>query len=106
MRYAIFACHILAATSLSFAESPPEKDEILSYKGLDRPFRINKVNLLWEKARLKLTEGKLKSLYSELKMQDKQELTLKRVRAEQGDKDGAMEAEVRAEQGDKDGAME
>ena len=99
MRYAIFACHLLAATSLSFADFPPNqfaaKDDILSYKGLDRPFRMNKVNLLWEKARLKLTEGKLKSLYSELKMQDKQELTLKRVRAEQGDKDGAMEAEVR-----------
>merc|ERR1712117_476133 len=97
MRYAIFACHILAATS--FPDFPPSqfatKDDILSYKGLDRPFRMNKVNLLWEKARLKLTEGKLKSLYSELKMQDKQELTLKRVRAEQGDKDGAMEAEVR-----------
>merc|ERR1712117_804588 len=69
MRYAIFACHLLAATS--FADFPPNqfaaKDEILSYKGLD----------------------------GELKTQDKHELTLKRVRAEQGDKDGAMEAEVR-----------
>ena len=88
-------CYLLAATLVSIVESSPDKDEILSYKGLERPFRMNKVNLLWEKARLKLTEGKLQSLYSELKMQDKQELTLKRVRAEQGDKEGAMEAEVR-----------
>ena len=95
VRHALVLCHLLAATLISNVESSPDKDEILSYKGLERPFRMNKVNLLWEKARLKLTEGKLQSLYNELKMQDKQELTLKRVRAEQGDKEGAMEAEVR-----------
>jgi len=95
VRHAFVVCYLLAATLVSIVESSPDKDEILSYKGLERPFRMNKVNLLWEKARLKLTEGKLQSLYSELKMQDKQELTLKRVRAEQGDKEGAMEAEVR-----------
>ena len=92
---ALVAFHLLAFILISLVESSPGKDEILSYKALERPFRMNKVNLLWEKARLKLTEGKLQSLYNELKMQDKQELTLKRVRAEQGDKEGAMEAEVR-----------
>ena len=46
-----------------------EKDEILSYKSLDgNPFRMQKVNLLWDKARKTLTEGKLKLLYSALKV--------------------------------------
>lgn len=71
------------------------KDEIKSYKVLEKPFRMNKVNLLWEKARLKLSESKLVSLYSELKIQDKEELTLKRLKAEAGDKDGTMEAQIR-----------
>ncbi len=78
------------------ADDDSDKDEILSYKSQERPFRMNKVNLLWEKARLRLTEGKLKTLYSELKVQDKEELTLKRLRADpQGDKDGLREAQVR-----------
>ncbi len=53
------------------------------------------MNLLWEKARRSLTEGKLQLLYSELKLQDKEEATLKRVKSEAGDKDGALEASVR-----------
>ena len=93
MRALIFS--LLVAALICRSDSLPDKDEILSYKALERPFRMNKVNLLWEKARLKLTEGKLQNLYNELKTHDKQELTLKRVRAEQGDKEGAMEAEVR-----------
>jgi hypothetical protein len=72
-----------------------DKDKILSYKGVERPFRMNKVNLLWEKARLKLTEGKLMRLYSDLMLHDKEELTLKRLLAEQGDKDGMRNAQVR-----------
>lgn len=44
--------------------------------------------IVWDKARLKLelTESKLSRLYSELKIQDKEELTLKRLKAEGGDK--------------------
>ena len=43
---------------------------------------------MWDKARLnlELAESKLKKLYSELKIQDKEELTLKRLKAEGGDK--------------------
>lgn len=43
----------------------------------------------------RLTEPKLKSLYSDLSIQDKEEITLKRVRGEGGDKDGLKEAELR-----------
>jgi hypothetical protein len=43
---------------------------------------------VWDKARLnlELTENKLGRLFSELKLQDKEELTLKRLKAEGGDK--------------------
>lgn len=85
----------LMVTSQVMDDSYPPKDEILNYGSLDKPFRIQKVNLLWEKARKKLAEGKLKLLYSELKLQDKEELTLKKLKAESGDKDGMREAEVR-----------
>ena len=53
------------------------------------------MNLLWEKAKKSLTDGKLERLFSVLKLQDKEELTLKRLKADMGDKDGLREAEVR-----------
>lgn len=43
----------------------------------------------------RLTETKLKSLFGELKIHDKEEITYKRIRAEQGDKEGLKEAELR-----------
>ena len=74
---------------------PDSKGPIKSYAGVENPFRMQKVNLLWEKSRTKLTESKLEKLYSELKVQDKDELTLKKLRGEGSDKDGSKEAEVR-----------
>jgi len=74
---------------------PDSKGPIKSYAGVESPFRMQKVNLLWEKARTKLTESKLERLYSELKVQDKDELTLKKLRGEGSDKDGSKDAEVR-----------
>jgi len=71
-----------------------DKDPIVSYTSLDSPFRMQKVNLLWEKARKNLSEGKLQLLYSELKLQDKEEAALKLLKADQGDKDGSVEAQV------------
>jgi hypothetical protein len=43
---------------------------------------------VWDKARLslELAESKLRTLHSQLKLQDKEELTLKRLKAEGGDK--------------------
>jgi len=76
----------------------PDKDKIVNYAALENPFRMQKINLVWEKARLKLglAEKKLAKLYIDLKMQDKEELTLKRHQAEGGDKDGLREADIRA----------
>ncbi|XP_064105454.1 alpha-2-macroglobulin receptor-associated protein-like [Macrobrachium nipponense] len=59
------------------------------------PFRMAKLNLLWEKALKRLSEPKLKSLLSELKVQDKEEMTLKKLKLDAGDKDGLKEAELR-----------
>ncbi|CAB3236076.1 unnamed protein product [Arctia plantaginis] len=56
---------------------------------------MNKLNLLWSKARQRLTETKLKSLYSDLMIQDKEELIQKRLNSEGGDKEGLKEAELR-----------
>lgn len=64
-------------------------------KLVQNPFRMQKLNLLWEKAVKRLADGKLKSLMSELKIQDKDELTLKKLKSEAGDKEGLKEAEIR-----------
>ena len=42
-----------------------------------------------------MTDFKLKSLFSELKLQDKEELQLKRLKADNLDKNGLKEAELR-----------
>lgn len=67
----------------------------ISLKHLDRPFRMAKLNLLWSKAVLRLSEVKLKSIFGELKLHDKEEITWKHLRAEGKDKDGTMEAKLR-----------
>ncbi|OWR50217.1 hypothetical protein KGM_210737 [Danaus plexippus plexippus] len=56
---------------------------------------MNKLNLLWTKAKQRLPEPKLKSLYSDLMIQDKEEITYKRVKSEGIDKEGLKEAELR-----------
>ena len=33
------------------SEDDPDKDPILNYSSLENPFRVQKINLLWEKAR-------------------------------------------------------
>ena len=43
----------------------------------------------------RLTEFKLKNIFSELKVQDKEELQLKRLKADNLDKEGLKESEIR-----------
>jgi len=71
------------------------KDSSINYKTLENPFRSQKVNLLWDKARTKLTENKLKHLYVELKTHDKEVMALKKLKADDMDKEGLRESEVR-----------
>ncbi|KAL3278186.1 hypothetical protein HHI36_013525 [Cryptolaemus montrouzieri] len=54
-----------------------------------------KLNLLWSKAVVRLSEPKLKSLFSELKLHDKLEITYKHEKVGGKDKDGLKEAELR-----------
>jgi len=74
---------------------PDSKGPIKNYASLEDPFRMQKCNLLWNKARVKLAETKLEHLYSALKVQDKNELTLKKLKSEGNDKDGIKEDEMR-----------
>lgn len=64
-------------------------------RDIEQPFRMSKLNSVWSKARHRLTEPKLKSLYTELKIQDKEELAWKELGAKLKDKDGIKEAELR-----------
>ena len=74
---------------------PDSKGPIKNYASLEDPFRMQKCNLLWNKARIKLAESKLENLYSALKVQDKNELTLKKLKSEGHDKEGLKEDEMR-----------
>lgn len=78
------------ANSLPNAE-PYDPD----FRNIQRPFRMAKLNLVWTKAQHRLTEPKLKSLYTELKIHDKEELAWKQLNSQHKDKDGLKEAELR-----------
>jgi alpha-2-macroglobulin receptor-associated protein len=62
-----------------------------------KPFRVSKLNLLWSKAVHRLTEPKLKSLFTELKIHDKEELNFKHQKSEKSKDfdDGLVEAQLR-----------
>nr|XP_034828668.1 alpha-2-macroglobulin receptor-associated protein isoform X1 [Maniola hyperantus]XP_034828669.1 alpha-2-macroglobulin receptor-associated protein isoform X2 [Maniola hyperantus] len=72
-----------------------KKKSDVDFRTLEKPFRMNKLNMVWLKAQQRLTEPKLKSLYSDLMIQDKEEITYKRVKSEGGDKEGLREADLR-----------
>ncbi|XP_039398157.1 alpha-2-macroglobulin receptor-associated protein isoform X1 [Mauremys reevesii] len=59
-------------------------------------FRVVKLNQIWEKAqRLHLSAVKLAELHSDLKIQEKDELSWKKLKAEGLDEDGEKEAKLR-----------
>jgi len=90
--FLIFSSSLAANKYSKEANQPNSKEE---WKNLDKPFRLAKINLIWTKAQKRLTDFKLKSLFSELKLQDKEELQLKRLKADNLDKNGLKEAELR-----------
>ncbi|XP_062538249.1 alpha-2-macroglobulin receptor-associated protein [Armigeres subalbatus] len=65
------------------------------FRNIQRPFRMAKLNLVWTKAQHRLTEPKLKSLYTELKIHDKEEIAWKQLNSQHKDKEGLKEAELR-----------
>lgn len=58
-------------------------------------FKINKLNLVWTKAQHSLGSTKLKDLKNDLSKQELDELTLKKMKAHNQDKDGIFEAAIR-----------
>ncbi|XP_018321867.1 alpha-2-macroglobulin receptor-associated protein [Agrilus planipennis] len=88
-------CHNKYSAAANTKHDESTGNTPLNLKTLDKPFRMNKINLLWSKAQIRLSEPKLKSLFGELKIHDKEEVTWKRLRAEGKDKDGLKEAELR-----------
>lgn len=58
-------------------------------------FKINKMNLIWAKAQHSLGETKLKDLKRDLSKHEFDELTLKKMKTHNQDKDGLFEASVR-----------
>lgn len=67
------------------------------FRNLKSPYRIAKLNLIWSKAVHRLTETKLKSLFTELKIHDKEELAFKHLKSEKAKEfnDGLKETELR-----------
>jgi len=53
MLFCIFinSCSCLTNDLEDFENDAPQKDAVLNYSALENPFRVQKINLLWEKAR-------------------------------------------------------
>lgn len=58
-------------------------------------FKINKLNLIWIKAQHSLGPDKLKDLKNDLSKQELDELTLKKMKTHNQDKDGMLETAVK-----------
>ncbi|KAG8037709.1 hypothetical protein G9C98_005920 [Cotesia typhae] len=67
----------------------------VSIRELEKPYRMAKLNLVWTKAKHRLTDVKLQSLFSDLKMHDKEELAYKHYKEEGKDVDGLKAARLR-----------
>ncbi|XP_024889177.1 alpha-2-macroglobulin receptor-associated protein [Temnothorax curvispinosus] len=66
-----------------------------SLRDLDKPFRMTKLNVLWVKAKNRLTDTKLQSIFSDLKIHDKEEIAYKHFKSDGKDPDGLEEARLR-----------
>ncbi|XP_055526179.1 alpha-2-macroglobulin receptor-associated protein [Wyeomyia smithii] len=100
-------CVLLVVAGFASAEGPSDKYSKTAntlqdtenydpdFRNLQLPFRMAKLNLVWSKAKHRLTEPKLKSLFTELKIHDKEELAWKQLNSQHKDKEGLKEAELR-----------
>ncbi|XP_050449602.1 alpha-2-macroglobulin receptor-associated protein [Cataglyphis hispanica] len=67
----------------------------ISLRDLDKPFRMAKLNILWVKAKNRLTDSKLQSIFSDLKIHDKEEIAYKHFKSDGKDPEGLEEARLR-----------
>ncbi|XP_074678117.1 alpha-2-macroglobulin receptor-associated protein [Strix aluco] len=91
---------LLLAASVQASKYSREANEGLAAAGAKRreagEFRVVRLNQIWEKAqRLHLSAVKLAELHSDLKIQEKDELSWKKLKAEGLDEDGEKEAKLR-----------
>ncbi|XP_041363164.1 alpha-2-macroglobulin receptor-associated protein-like [Gigantopelta aegis] len=91
-------CYLFVMYALfNFSETYASKYSEEANMNLDeeeRPFRIAKVNMVWEKAKKRISGLRLAELYADLKIHDKEQLSLKKYKAENLDEDGLKEAAV------------
>ncbi|EZA54391.1 hypothetical protein DMN91_002000 [Ooceraea biroi] len=67
----------------------------ISLRELDKPFRMAKLNVVWVKAKNRLTDTKLQSIFSDLKIHDKEEIAYKHFKSDGKDPEGSEEARLR-----------
>lgn len=100
----ISMCFLLMHTSTAVnkysaeANKPKYEDPLqfpTSLRDLNRPFRIAKLNVLWAKAKNRLTDLKLQSLFSDLQIHDKEEIAFKHYKSDGKDPEGLEEARLR-----------
>jgi len=91
----LISVFIFIAIICELSEAFNKYSKEANVKQLSKPFRMKKLNDFWEKAIHSLDESKLKNLMADLKVQDKEEITLKKFKADGQDKDGIKEAQVR-----------
>ncbi|KZC08984.1 PREDICTED: alpha-2-macroglobulin receptor-associated protein [Dufourea novaeangliae] len=101
---AVSLCILLFHTSVALnkysadANEPKYEDPLkfpTSLRELDKPFRMAKLNIVWIKAKNRLTDTKLQSIFSDLKLHDKEEIAYKHFKAEEKDPNGEEEARLR-----------
>uniref|UniRef100_A0A674H356 LDL receptor related protein associated protein 1 n=3 Tax=Taeniopygia guttata TaxID=59729 RepID=A0A674H356_TAEGU len=96
---ALAAALLLAAAGQASKYSREANEGLAAADGKRREageFRVVRLNQIWEKAqRLHLSAVKLAELHSDLKIQEKDELSWKKLKAEGLDEDGEKEAKLR-----------
>jgi len=91
----LFIFVLTIGISNSLEDQLEGEEKTVNYAAIDSPFRSQKVNMIWNKARKSLTNQKLKALHTELKVHDKEAMALKKLLADGMDKEGLREAELR-----------
>ena len=79
----------LFVISLVFSQVSTRRDD------KENPFRMKKLNMIWQKAQNKMSERKLSDFRRLLELQDRAEIKWKEMKASGGDEDGEMEATLR-----------
>ncbi|KAI4495443.1 hypothetical protein M0802_008657 [Mischocyttarus mexicanus] len=93
--FLLSVCLIIMHTSAKENKQEDILEFPTSLRELDRPFRMSKLNILWVKAKNRLTDVKLQSLFSDLKLHDKEELVYKHYKADGKNPDGLEENTLR-----------